>query len=167
MSRLWVTRGLIATVVLQLFVLGMVYVNSVYPLWVGHEIRLKVVPVDPRSLFRGNYARLRYEISRVGFTGAGRLRKGEIVYIKLKKGNDGMYHYEALSTSKPDAGVFIRGRIRNIESPGAVSVKYGIEAFFASRKKALALETRLAKGAIAIVKVADNGKAALLKVLPK
>ena len=31
----------------------------------GKEIRVKVVPVDPRSLFRGNYARLNYDFSRL------------------------------------------------------------------------------------------------------
>ena len=35
------------------------------PLWTGKEIRVKVVPVDPRSLFRGNYARLNYDFSRL------------------------------------------------------------------------------------------------------
>ena len=46
----------------QIFVLAGEYTNAVYPLWTGQEIKLKTVPVDPRSLFRVNYARLRYEI---------------------------------------------------------------------------------------------------------
>ena len=77
----------------------------------GKEIRVKVVPVDPRSLFRGNYARLNYDFSRLekGALGGEReknLRDNEVVYITLRKNQDGLYEYAAASLEKPDAGVF-------------------------------------------------------------
>ena len=56
--------GLIAAVALQLLVLIGMQVSAALPLWTGTEVRVRTVPVDPRSLFRGNYARLGYEFSR-------------------------------------------------------------------------------------------------------
>ena len=57
--------GLVLVSVLQIGVLGFEYLGAVYPLWSDVSVKLKTVPVDPRSLFRGNYAQLRYEISRL------------------------------------------------------------------------------------------------------
>ena len=56
--------ALVAAVLLQLAVLGGLFVYSQYPLWVGTEVRLATVPVDPRDLFRGQYVRLNYALSR-------------------------------------------------------------------------------------------------------
>ncbi|MBT3870270.1 MAG: GDYXXLXY domain-containing protein [Gammaproteobacteria bacterium] len=44
------------------------YVTAALPLWTGAEIRLATAPVDPRSLFRGNYALLSYDISEIDST---------------------------------------------------------------------------------------------------
>jgi uncharacterized membrane-anchored protein len=57
--------GLVLVSVLQIGILAFEYLGAVYPLWSDVSVRLKTVPVDPRSLFRGNYAQLRYEISRL------------------------------------------------------------------------------------------------------
>ena len=173
MSRSWIMRGLVAAVLLQLGILAVEYVNSVYPLWTGQEVRLKTVPVDPRSLFRGNYARLNYDISNITLQekeDTPAPRRGEIVYVKLKQDEDGVHVFDGASLSKPDMGLYIRGRIRIPRWNRAASpyrVHYGIEAFFAPKEKALALEKDLRRGSVAIVMVANNGKAALKDVIPK
>ncbi len=170
MNRQWILRGLLAAVVFQIGVLAVEYLNSVYPLWTGQEIRLKTFPVDPRSLFRGNYASLNYEISRITLTEMEKTpypRFGEVVYVKLKQGEDGLYVFDSASLSQPEEGLFIRGRI---ETPRWVrsnvyQVRYGIEAYFAPKKKALELEKQLRDGGIAVVMLAANGKAALKDVI--
>lgn len=173
MSRSWVMRGLVAAVLLQLGILAVEYVNSVYPLWTGQEVRLKTIPVDPRSLFRGNYARLNYDISNITLQEKEDTpdpRLGEIVYVKLKQDEDGLYIFDGASLSKPNMGLYIRGRIQTPRWNIAASlyrVHYGIEAFFAPKEKALALEKDLRRGGVAIVMVANNGKAALKDVIPK
>ncbi len=171
MNKQWVKHGLIVAISFQFLILMVEYLNSVYPIWFGQEIRLKTVPVDPRSLFRGNYARLGYDISRVQLIESGEkkpIRTGEKVYVKLKKGSDGLYVYERATLTKPNSGLFIRGRVQDtyVYSNSRVRVKYGIEAFFAKKKKALDLESRLRAGGVAVVRVAGNGKAALLDVEP-
>ncbi|MBW1792476.1 MAG: GDYXXLXY domain-containing protein [Deltaproteobacteria bacterium] len=163
--------GLAIIIVLQMTVLASEYVGAIYPLWTGEEIRLKVIPVDPRSLFRGNYARLNYEVSSVqgkDLLENKELRSGEIVYVKLKPGADGLYVFDGVGLNKPGSAPFIRGRIqgkhfrRNSER---FDIRYGIEAYFAPKKKALALEKELRGGGVAVIMVAGNGKAALKEVI--
>jgi len=157
--------GLIATIALQLAVLIMEYGNAVYPLLTGTEIKIKVVPVDPRSLFRGNYARLNYDISRVTLPEESRVpRANEVIYVRLKQDGDGLYFEEGVSLSKPDSGLFIKGRARHAYSRD-VQVRYGIEAFFAPKEKALGLEKELRAGGVAIIKLAKNGKPALVDIV--
>ena len=157
--------GLAVVIVLQLGVLVMEYGSAVFPLITGEEIRIKVVPVDPRSLFRGNYARLSYEISRVNLPDDSRaLRKNEIVYVTLKKNENDLYEADGISLSKPDSGLFIRGRVGRTHDR-TIGIRYGIEAFFAPEEKALGLEKRLPAGGVAVVMLAKNGKPALKDII--
>jgi uncharacterized membrane-anchored protein len=59
-------RGvLIAAAAFQvLFLVGMIAERAA-PLRSGRTVLLRVVPVDPRDLLRGDYVTLSYEISRV------------------------------------------------------------------------------------------------------
>ncbi len=170
MSRQWIMRGLIATMLLQVGVLTVVYLNSVYPLWTGEEVRLETVPIDPRSMFRGNYVRLNYEISEINMLEAMKartLRWNEVVYVKLRPGKNNVHVFDGASFTKPETGLYIRGRLQSPYGPETsqpYQMRYGIEAFFAPKEKALALEDQLRDGGIAVVMLADNGKAALKDV---
>ena len=163
--------GLAVAIALQFLILIGMYVSAQMPLWIGEEIRLKTVPVDPRSLFRGNYARLRYDISRVdaGYFGEGaELRQGEVVYVSLKPGKDGLYRLADAGLEKPREGIFLRGRVtgnRLRDSNGFYRVTYGIEAFFAPKQKALGLESDLRNGGVAEVMVSGSGRARLKNVV--
>ncbi len=165
--------GLSAVVLLQLMVLVAEYVNAVYPIWTGQEIMLKTVPVDPRSMFRGNYARLKYEISNIpgaSINSGKNPRNGERVFVTLKKGSDGLYSYQGVSLEKPEEGLFIRGRVDRRPSKHKLKkyqVKYGIEAFFAPKEKALSLENKLRENGVAVIMLSGNGKATLKDVRAK
>ena len=171
MSKKTIAMGLMIVIVLQIMVLASEYLGAIYPLWTGEEIRLKTIPVDPRSLFRGNYARLRYGISTIKGEDLGmkqNLRNGKVVYIKLKLGADGLHVFEGASLEKPGRGPFIRGRLQTKHSQRnsvMYDVRYGIEAYFASKEKALALEKELRDGGVAIVMIAGNGRATLKEVI--
>lgn len=173
MNRKLVMAGLTATLVLQVAVLAVEYIGAMYPLWTGQEVRLKTVPVDPRSMFRGNYARLQYDISRIptkDLVVDRTLRYDEIVYVLLKPGADGVYGYAGASLVRPATGTYLRGRVqwpRWQRSGDTVQVKYGIEAFFAPKKKAMQLQLELRGGGVASIMLAANGKATLQNVLPK
>jgi len=168
MNKKIIINGIVASIVLQLFVLIMEYTGAVYPLWTGQEITLKIIPIDPRSLFRGNYARLNYDISSIPksvIEPTENIRWNEIIYIKLKPGTDGVYQYDGASLSRPESGLFIRGRVSE-NSSEMTRVRFGIEAFFAPKEKALLLERELRSGGLAKVMLANNGKAALRNIEP-
>ena len=61
--------------------------------------------------------------------------------------------------------MFLRGRVIGF-LPEYQWVRYGIEAFFAPKEKALELEKELRNGGIAVLMVARNGRAALKDVIP-
>ena len=56
---------LFAGVGLQLVVLIGMIVFKAMPLWTGEPILLRVVPVDPRDMFRGDYVAISYDFSRI------------------------------------------------------------------------------------------------------
>lgn len=167
------TAALIAAIIFQFLVLTGMYVSAALPLWTGTEIKIKTIPVDPRSMFRGNYARLRYDISRLEteyFPAGDDLRNGEVVYVVLKPGEDGLYQFAEALLNKPDSGIFLRGRIENRRYEEKVSyfrIKYGIEAFFAPKEKAMQLQSDLRDGGIAVLMVSSGGKARLKEVVGK
>ena len=165
---------LVVAVLLQLAVLSGEYLMSVYPLWFGTSVQLALEPVDPRSLFRGNYARLNYSISSLEgeeIVGDERWWKGQVVYVSLAA-EDGLHKAVAVSPDPPAEGLFIRGRVAAQHGETSLRVDYnGINAYFASEEKALALERearRFGPGgsaqAFAEVRLTDSGRPALVRV---
>ncbi|KEA61742.1 hypothetical protein ADIMK_4199 [Marinobacterium lacunae] len=166
LSGKWmISAGLVLTLLLQLAVLGTEYVSSIWPLKYGQPILLKTEPIDPRSLFRGNYVRLNYAISTVERDLATEpFRRHQPVYVALKP--EGRYHVaSALLHEPPQQGPFIRGRVR--WAGGEVyRIEYGIEAFFMPKQKALAAQSAVReKEAWAQVYLLDSGKAAIADLL--
>jgi len=158
--------GLGAAIAFQLAVLAGMVVNAAMPLWTGTEIRVRTVPVDPRSIFRGNYARLGYDFGTLpedALPGVDHLRPGEVVYVSLEPGEGGVHEFAGVSLDEPKEGMFLRGRLTTSHRP--YHVRYGIEAFFAPEEKALALEKDLLNGGIAILMVTSRGRAALEDVI--
>ncbi|WP_444909237.1 GDYXXLXY domain-containing protein [Microbulbifer sp. TRSA005] len=155
----------------QFLILVGMYVKAQVPLWTGEPIRVKTIPVDPRSLFRGNYARLNYDFSRIAksaLTEERRIREGEVVYVSLKKSPSGLYEFSAASLEKPVEGIFLKGRIAGANPWSAEQfyrIKYGIEAYFAPKEKALQLERELRDGGIAELMVAPSGQVSLKSVI--
>jgi uncharacterized membrane-anchored protein len=155
--------ALLAALTLQVVILAGVFVNGFYPLWLGEEIRVETRPVDPRDLFRGNYARLGYEFSTLPATG---FRPGDVIYLPLEQDGD-LWRGLTPSHQPPAQGLYLRGRVSGLPWGGTRRVTYGIEALFAPKEKALQLERELRDGAVAVLKVAPNGRAALVTVETK
>lgn len=167
---------LVAAVLAQLAVLSGEYLMSVYPLWFGTSVQLALEPIDPRSLFRGNYARLNYSISSLEaeqIAGEERWWKGQVVYVSLEE-EDGLHKAVGVSASPPSEGIFIRGRVATQVGNRSLQVDYnGINAYFAPEEKALALEDAARRfgsrsdgnvQAFAEVRLTDGGRPALVRV---
>ncbi len=168
MSKHHIFIALVCAVIVQVFVLTGMLALAARPLYTGQEIKVATLPVDPRSLFRGNYARLNYGFSELpenAFDDETVLRHGEPVYVSLKPADNGLYEYSGVSLQKPGEGVFVRGRLHN--RARSRQVKYGIEAWFAPKQEALRLERELRDGAVAVLMIDSGGKAALKEIITK
>ena len=146
-----------------MLVLATEYISSVWPLWFGTPIVLETIPVDPRSLFRGNYVQLKYAISDINKNLArDRFKPGEVGYVTLKE-KDGIFFATALDHEKPKSGVYIRGRVRKVKPD--YRLKYGVEAYFMPKEKALKTERSVRQGAHAEVYLLNSGKTAISKLI--
>jgi len=171
-----VLRALAVALVLS-GTLAWMIVDRARLLQTGREIVLKTEPMDPRDIFRGHYARLNYEISRIPRSLVEDLRPdtratgGSAIHVILAPGEDGFWHPVRARLSPPrtiaPGRVMLKGRLKwSLNGPGSgdIAVDYGIERYYASRKRALEVE-RLGRDRKVpmgvIVRVSPTGKAAI------
>lgn len=162
----WIALAIV--LVAQTGVLGQMVVSRMLHLKNGREIVLKAVPVDPRSLFRGDYVILGYDISRVPRAAGEAVENGDVRYVTLgQTGSE--WRFVAVSAVYPAtvaAGqVVLRGTVINTW-PGEVGttteLHYGIESYFVPEGTGLELEQKVRTGDLkVIVAVGDGGKGAI------
>jgi uncharacterized membrane-anchored protein len=127
--------------------LGLAGWNETFP--ATRHVLIRVQPVDPHDVMRGEYVALSYEISRLQAP-AG------TVYVPLYR-VDSAWLGSAAVTEKPDGGTFIRGR-----SDGSGRVEYGIETFYVPEGEARRYESAVIRGRLyAQVALAGDGRARL------
>lgn len=126
-----------------------------FPLLTGKTVVLKTQPVDPFDLLRGQYLTINYEISRVNLSADA--KEGDAVYVSLKEGDDKIWHADKVSLSKPESGVFIRGKTK--QSWQGLSVEYGIEQYFFER------DAHIPSMDSVKVKVDSSGQARIVELL--
>jgi uncharacterized membrane-anchored protein len=171
--NLWLA---IAAVALgQAAVLGWMIWDRTSLLANGREVVLDVIPVDPRSLFRGDYVILGYDISRFKLPpGTPPPERNDPFYITLRKGEGDAWQAVAGSKEKPAQvrpdEVVIEGRVEYTTHPGTeqpqepvvVSLHYGIESFFVPEGAGRELEQMVGDKKIsALIAVGPGGQAAI------
>ncbi len=142
----------ILAVILQLLVLAYMAGEREYILHNGKTIHLRTAPIDPRDMFRGDYVRLNYEISRIPINlikdadGTGEIKKGAKIYARLKEGPNGLYELVDADFQKPQEGLYLSGHIphpyRKLQVGFPIWVNYGIEAYFVEQGKGREIEKR-------------------------
>jgi len=159
------SKILITAACLQVLVLvGMIALQSM-PLLFGKTVLLRVVPIDPRDFFRGDYVILSYEFSRptagkiegLGDVMSGE-RKGRQVYVTLEKEPDGKHwRAERVSIHEPESGTYLRGHIADFGQ-----LLFGIEAYYVQEGKGKEYEEAIRhKKLSAEIAVTSSGRAAL------
>jgi uncharacterized membrane-anchored protein len=135
--NLWIAIAIVAGV--QTAVLGSMILQRARLLATGRELVLEVVPVDPRSLFQGDYVILGYPISRVPAPPGVELTRGTPIYVTLQKGANDTWTLVQTSATRPTPAtpdqVVLKGRVQYAVSatdtaPAQAMVDYGIEQFF-------------------------------------
>jgi len=175
----WLARPLVLALlvaVLQTGALAAMIFERARLIASGREIVLPTVPVDPRSLFRGDYVILNYEISTV--PAADLVAKpgndGDDVYVLLeRRPKDGADAWAPITASRtrPQASgadriVLAGWQVGNVHVHGgpnaSIRVRYGIESYFVPEGAGKALEARVRAQALSVVvAVGSSGKAAI------
>jgi uncharacterized membrane-anchored protein len=165
--------GFAAAFVLQAALVGWMLADRAMLLSASTVIRLDVVPVDPRDLFRGDYVVLAYDISRLdtaGLEGDDTLDIGETVYVTLKRDGD-KWVPAAVHREDPGDGIVLKGTVLD-RAEGCADpchtyrMAYGLEEFFVPEGEGRALEELRNDQRIAVdVAVGSGGRAALKRLL--
>jgi uncharacterized membrane-anchored protein len=129
-------RVLVITAAAQLLILLAMIGLRALLLLTGQTVLVRVVPVDPRDLFRGDYVILSYDFSRVPpqeIEGLPKTWRGKpsqwedrTIYVPLVQDADRVHWKAAKVTAlKPAAGPFLKGQIGRYGS-----LRFGIESYF-------------------------------------
>ena len=150
----------------------------------GKEVRLQVVPVDPRDLFRGDFVILDYRIGTVdAATGTNNaFKRGQKVFVTLRPDETGKARAVAISAEQPTlsgSDLVIAGLVSSpstcpLSETGtrdckagsrAVGVRYGLESYFVPQGEGKGIE-RTEKARLEVVAaVAPSGQAAIKRLL--
>ena len=173
MKPVWrkVWPAVAAVAVVQTAVLGWMVADRVRLLANGLEVVLPIVPVDPRSLFRGDYVRLSYDVTRVpGALIEGPMRRHEPLFVTIERQPDGTMRPVAAGRVHPGAAaadkVVLHGRIERERRTGAAAsdliVSYGIESYFVPEGTGLELENMARESKLAaVIAVGGDGRSAI------
>lgn len=169
--RLPTHRTAIAIVAaLQLLALGYMVFDRVRLVKTGTEIVLPIVPVDPRDLFKGDYVRLGYPISRpaaVEFDGPEPERNAW-AYAVIEPVADPAQGWKVVRISSAYPRTLAAGQVAlKAKAPAGWNRKtpflhFGLERYYVPEGTGLALEKMAAeKKLAAIVAVDRSGNAAI------
>lgn len=152
--------------------LGMVGIKQ-FTLSTGSPIVLKTQPIDPRSLFSGDYVRLNYAISELDvqkLEGDKTFARGDTAYVVLKQGIE---YWEPVSVHRDYPAIatnqkVIKGEVQYLngdpwrsakeraEPIKQVNVKYGIENYFVPENEGRELERPKPGETVSILVVVDK-----------
>lgn len=161
--------GILMSALLLTGVLGWLVADRVRLLANGREIILPIRPVDPRDLFKGDYARLGFDISQLDSAlvrdqaSVPPRGKPNTVYVTLDMQPDGAWKPVAVADSLPasvaSGQVVLKGRTQRFDRR---RVSYGIERYYVPEGTGGNIEELARKSKLsAIVAVDGRGNAAI------
>jgi uncharacterized membrane-anchored protein len=145
----------------------------------GQEVLLKVAPIDPRDLLRGDYVTLDYEIRDVPVAIVSNAPQAAFVsqegpiFVRLGKDEDGYWRARSASlgepAGEPPAGeVDLRGTVSGGWSPevgGAYRVGYGMDRYYVPEGEGRVIETDMRERPFGILAAVGRDGAAQVKAL--
>jgi uncharacterized membrane-anchored protein len=174
---------LIIVVLLQVLALLAMVGMKQWTLNTGAPIALETAPLDPRSLFSGDYVRLNYKISQLRLDDLGGdrdFKAHEAVYVLLKKGEpywQPVSVHHAMPALPPDhvamkgviqyvGGDLWNQQLRKFEKATYLNMRYGVENYYVPEGKGRELE-RPKPGEVVSIRLAVDrfGNAGIKAVL--
>lgn len=178
LAKKYIKPAFIVIVVLQFMVLGSMIGKRTRLLKTGIPVMLKCEPIDPRSLFSGDYVKLNYEISRISKNQLDRkydkeqdaLKINGTVYVALEKEEAGRF-WKARAVSadlyslKKKYPVIIEGKLRGYYYTHSKSynIRYGVEDYFVPQFKGSEIEKNL-KNVSVEVAISDSGESGIRRL---
>ena len=163
----------------QIGFLGWIIAGRAAILRNGKEVLLKVEPIDPRDLLRGDYILLGYDISRIPVKLIANIPAGKLttddtsLVVRLKKGADGYWQAttawfgQAPSPAGPDEADIV-GKVAagwDLGPDATIAPDYGIERFYLPEGEGMPIQNDMRVRPFGIrVALAANG-AAQIKAL--
>ncbi|MFH1563040.1 MAG: GDYXXLXY domain-containing protein [Nitrospirota bacterium] len=158
-------------ILLQVLLLLSIVAEEEMSIRQGVKIVVMTIPVDPRSLFSGDYINLNYAFSLIDLNktehGDTHFSKGQKVFVRLLKvGKDWQATQVSLNSIK-DAGpdeIIIKGSI-NQWPRDSINVVYGIESYFVPEGKGKCIEDEMfAKRVTVELSIDKQGSASVCKI---
>jgi uncharacterized membrane-anchored protein len=145
----------------------------------GQDVLLKVEPVDPRDLLRGDYVTLTYEIRSIPVKLVTNAPAGEFVpkdgpiFVRLGKDADGYWRPRSATldtpAGEPAAGeIDIRGTVAgnwSIGSDDAFTVNYGMDRYYVPEGQGLAIEADMRTRPFGVLAAVGRDGTAQIKAL--
>lgn len=176
-------RYVLAALMLCGLILAMVFQRAAI-LRNGQEVRLEIVPVDPRDLFRGDYVVLGYRIGTVDLPKdtTSSFSRGQKVFVTLRPDANSKTRAVAISAERPAASgsdIVISGIVSSSSAcpfndtgardcklgRRAVDVRYGLESYFVPQGEGRKIETTDKARLEVVAAVAPSGQAAIKRLL--
>ncbi len=159
----------------QLAVLGSMIFKQERLLSGGTKIILKCVPVDPRSLFSGDYVILRYKITNID-TEKLKVKTGisfsmdQTIYVALEKDASAPYYNAAevstdIETLSGRYPAVIRGKVEYTYD-NSIYVRYGVENYFVPQNKGHYIESNMDSTTVE-VSIDAKGNSAISRLFVK
>jgi len=179
-GRTLLLAALVAAI--QIGFLGWMIAGRAAVLRDGREVLLKVEPVDPRDLLRGDYVRLGYEIGQIPIERVSNIparpsgSRETPIFVRLEPTADGVWKLKAASFGEPlepppGAGeVDILGKVRSwhvSETMGSIiRPEFGIERFYLPEGEGRQIEKDMRERPFFVkVAVGANGTAQIKQFL--
>ncbi|MDD3469073.1 MAG: GDYXXLXY domain-containing protein [Thermoguttaceae bacterium] len=128
--REWIVL-LVAIVVQMAVLMGMILTRTIPYLESqgGKTVLLRVRPVDPRDMMRGDYVRLGYDFGRPPQD--LRLGHAHEIFLTLKLDADGVHYLPGeYSLTRPSDAVYLRGQVYGQDPAGRGTVTFGIDSYY-------------------------------------
>ncbi|KAB2849587.1 MAG: GDYXXLXY domain-containing protein [Hyphomicrobiaceae bacterium] len=152
-----------ALALLQTIALAGMAADRIWLLKTGKEVVVPVEPVDPRSLFRGDYVRLGFGFTRSIPELKDHGSSPETIFVTLEKAADGSVLFKAVDRVHPGKVADNQFVLRGVRHQyGWPRIRFGIESYFVPEGKGLAIEKLAASSKLAVVLAVDGrGRAAI------
>ncbi|MEW6663325.1 MAG: GDYXXLXY domain-containing protein [Bacillota bacterium] len=162
------TALIFAVLLLQIIILSIMVLNSYLVIFLGEKITLKVEPVDPRSLFQGDYVILNYSFNNLDLSHIEHdldpntgYRDSVFYMVFTPQGEVWVPSFVTQNPAKVQGQVYIKGRGYYYKDLYRQTLHFrpGIEQFFVPEGKGKEIEDQIRKGVVYAQVSVYKGKA--------